>query len=91
MAKPLTPDDLPDDVARLAQAQIAAGRFASIEDFLRAGAVALENAQRLHDAKLTQLRDAIDEGDASGVAEDSSLEGILRDVRARRGRSVATR
>lgn len=30
------------------------------------------------------LREGIDEGDMSGVAEDSSLEGILRDIRARR-------
>ena len=37
-------------------------------------------------AKLDALRAAIDEGDASGIAEDSSLEGILADVGAGRGR-----
>lgn len=30
------------------------------------------------------LRAAIDEGDASGVAEDSSLEGVLAEVRSMR-------
>jgi hypothetical protein len=35
--------------------------------------------------KLEALQAAIDEGDASGIAEDSSLEGILAEVRARRG------
>jgi predicted transcriptional regulator len=34
MPKPLTPSDLPEDVARLAKAQLAAGRFASVEEFL---------------------------------------------------------
>jgi antitoxin ParD1/3/4 len=89
MAKPLTPADLPDDVARVARAQIAAGRFASVEDFIRAGTAALETAQQRHEEKLAKLRAAIDEGDASGVAEDSSLEGVLRDIRVRRGRSPA--
>jgi Arc/MetJ-type ribon-helix-helix transcriptional regulator len=89
MAKALTLADLPEDIARVAQAQIAADRLASVEDFIRAGAAALESAQRRHDEKLTKLRTAIDEGDASGVAEASSLEGILRDIRARRDRSPA--
>jgi hypothetical protein len=37
-------------------------------------------------AKLDALRAAIDEGDASGIAEDSSLEGVLAEIRARRNR-----
>jgi predicted transcriptional regulator len=37
--------------------------------------------------KLEALQAAIDEGDASGIAEDSSLEGILAEVRARRNGS----
>jgi antitoxin ParD1/3/4 len=86
-AKPLTPADLPEDIAQFAQAQIAAGRYASVEDFIRAGAAALESAGRREEAKLARLRAAIDEGDDSGVPEDSSLEGILRDIRARRERS----
>ena len=37
--------------------------------------------------KLDALRAAIDEGDASGIAEDSSLDGVLAEIRARRSRS----
>jgi predicted transcriptional regulator len=47
MAKPLTPADLPDDVAHLAQAQIAAGRFASVEEFLCATAAAFRLTDRV--------------------------------------------
>ena len=89
MSKPLTPADLPEDLARFAEARIAAGLSADVEDVFRAGKAALEAEQRRRDAKLARLREAIDEGDASGVAEDSSLEGILRDIRARRERSPA--
>ncbi|MBV9948279.1 MAG: LysR family transcriptional regulator [Myxococcales bacterium] len=89
MRKPLTPADLPEDLARFAEARIAAGLSADAEDALRAGKAALEAEQRRRDAKLAKLRAAIDEGDASGVAEDSSLDGILRDIRAQRGRSPA--
>jgi antitoxin ParD1/3/4 len=59
--------ELPDEVVRLAEALVAAGRANSIEDVLRAGvdALALRDQQR-YDAKLAALRAAIDEGDASG-------------------------
>jgi predicted transcriptional regulator len=47
MAKQLTPADLPEDVARLAVAQVAAGRFATIEDVVRAGVYALAQPDEL--------------------------------------------
>ncbi len=64
MAKPLTPADLPDDVARLAQAQIAAGRFASVEEFLRASAKALA------------LRDAVPEVDDEAAFIAAVQDGL---------------
>jgi len=42
MTRHFDPADLPEDVARYAQAQVAAGRFASIEDVLSAGIEALQ-------------------------------------------------
>ncbi|MEY4581335.1 MAG: hypothetical protein RL701_6038 [Pseudomonadota bacterium] len=41
MSRPFDPADLPPDIARAAQAQVAAGKFASIEDVLRAGVEAV--------------------------------------------------
>ena len=46
---------------------------------LEPGATAKRQAQK-HDA----LRAALEEGERSGIAEDSSLEGVLADFRARR-------
>ena len=83
----LTPADLPEDVARFAEAQIAAGRFASVEAVLSAGAAALQEKQRRHDAKLAALRAAIDEGDASGVFEGDPFAT----VRAKHGLPVRSR
>ena len=57
--------DLPDEVLRLAEAQVTAGRASSIEEVVRVGAAVLERRQQRHDAKLAVLRAAIDEGDAS--------------------------
>ena len=41
---------------------------------------AAKHQARKHDA----LRAALEEGEQSGIAEDSSLEGVLADFRARR-------
>jgi antitoxin ParD1/3/4 len=76
MAKPITPSDLPEDLARFAEAQVAAGRFASIEDVLRAGQKARERQQR-NEAKLAALDAALEEGERSGIADDYSLQGTL--------------
>lgn len=62
--------DLPEDLLRLAEAQVTAGRAASIEDVVRAGVEALElRDQARYDEKLQKLQAAIDDGDASGTFE----------------------
>ena len=57
--------DLPDEVVRLAEAQVAAGRAGSIEEVVRVGVSVLERRQQRYDEKMAKLRAAIDEGDAS--------------------------
>jgi putative addiction module CopG family antidote len=57
--------DLPDEVVRLAEAQVAAGRAGSIEEVVRVGVTVLERRQQRYDEKMAKLRAAIDEGDAS--------------------------
>ncbi len=74
--------DLPDEVVRLAEAQVAAGRAGSIGDVVRAGVDALElRNQERYAAKLAKLGAAIDEGDASGVFEGDPFA----EVRAKHG------
>jgi predicted transcriptional regulator len=77
----MTTIHIPDDTAaRLREVAKDEGRTL---DELAGEGLAAYLASR---AKLESLRSAIDEGDASGVAEDSSLAGILADVRARRAK-----
>jgi hypothetical protein len=76
----MTTIHIPDETA--AQLRQAAHAEGCTVDELAGEGLAAYLASR---AKLDALRAAIDEGDASGIAEDSSLRGILADVRARRG------
>jgi Arc/MetJ-type ribon-helix-helix transcriptional regulator len=48
MARPTTLTDLPEDLARFAEAQVAARRFSSVEEVVEAG---LESLRTHHDAE----------------------------------------
>lgn len=50
-------------------ARVESGRFENASEVVRAALRTLEREERLYEAKLEALRAAIDEGDASGVAE----------------------
>jgi hypothetical protein len=72
---------IPDETAvQLRQVAQADGRTV---DELTGEGLAAYLASR---AKLDALRTVIDEGDASGIAEDSSLECVLAEIRTRRNR-----
>jgi putative addiction module CopG family antidote len=84
MPKHITLADLPEDLARFAEAQVVAGRFASVEDVLRAGKEALEQEQRRrqrNEAKMAALRTAIAEGDASPDFEGNPFASIRAELR----------
>ena len=76
----MTTIHIPDETAaRLRQAAQDEGR--TVDELAGEGLAAYLASRE----KLDALRAAIDEGDASGVAEDSSLSGILAEIRAKRG------
>jgi len=50
-------------------ARVESGRFENASEVVRAALRTLEREERLYEAKLSALRAAIDEGDASGIAE----------------------
>lgn len=78
----MTTIQIPDDTAaELRQAAQDEGR--TLDELVGEGLAAYLASR----SKLEALRTAIDEGDASGVAEDSSLGGILAEVRKRRAPS----
>jgi antitoxin ParD1/3/4 len=63
---------------------VADGHFNSPSDVVQAALSLLESERERYLRKLTELRAAIDEGDASGIADDSSLDGVLAELRAKR-------
>jgi antitoxin ParD1/3/4 len=50
-------------------ARVKSGRFENASEVVRSALRTLEREERVFEAKLAALRAAIDEGDASGVAE----------------------
>jgi antitoxin ParD1/3/4 len=61
--------NLTQELDRFILARVESGRFENASEVVRAGLRTLEREERLYEAKLEALRAAIDEGDASGIAE----------------------
>lgn len=83
MARPITLSDLPEDLARFAEAQIASGQSASVEDALRAGAEALAAEQRRrqrHEAKAAAIDAALDEGERSGIFDGNPFASVRAEL-----------
>jgi antitoxin ParD1/3/4 len=62
-------------------AQISAGRYANATDVIRSGLRLLEE----HEQKLEALRQALIEGEESGIAGPLDMEKIKRQARAEAG------
>lgn len=62
MSRTIDPSEIPEEVARFAEAEVAAGRFANIGAVLLAGKEALEQREELDAARARLLRAAYDEG-----------------------------
>ena len=57
-------------------ARVESGRFENASEVVRAALRTLEREERIFEAKLEALRAAIDEGDASGVAEGDVFQQV---------------
>ncbi len=62
MPRTIDPNEIPEEVARFAEAQVAAGRFASVADVLLAGVEALEQREQLEVERARLLRVAWEQG-----------------------------
>jgi Arc/MetJ-type ribon-helix-helix transcriptional regulator len=90
VARNLDPADLPENVARYAQAQVSAGRFASVEDVLSAGIDALREREQREEEWLVHAREEateafaeLDRGEGIRGTADEHLARIDVAVRAR--------
>ena len=68
--------NLTEELDRFVLAKVASGRYENASEVVRAALRSLEREEQRHEAKLAALRIAIDEGDASGVAEGNVFERV---------------
>jgi antitoxin ParD1/3/4 len=61
--------NLTDELDDFVLAKVKSGRYENASEVVRAALRTLEREEQRHEAKLVALRAAIDEGDASGIAE----------------------
>jgi plasmid stabilization system protein ParE/Arc/MetJ-type ribon-helix-helix transcriptional regulator len=74
MSRTLSPSEIPEEVTRFAEAQVAAGRFASVGDVLLAGVKALEQRDATDAERARLLRAAWDDGKESLRLDGPQLE-----------------
>jgi antitoxin ParD1/3/4 len=68
--------NLTDELDRFVLKKVESGRYENASEVVRAARRSSEREEREYDAKLAALRAAIDEGDASGVAEGDPFARI---------------
>ncbi|MGC2656784.1 MAG: type II toxin-antitoxin system ParD family antitoxin [Bryobacteraceae bacterium] len=61
--------NLTDELDRFVLTKVESGRYENASEVVRAALRTLEREEQQYEAKLAGLRAAIDEGDASGVAQ----------------------
>lgn len=80
--------NLTDELDGFILAKVESGRYENASEVVRAGLRSLERDEQEYDAKLSALRSAIDEGDASGIARGNPFQrirsAIKRSARAKK-------
>jgi antitoxin ParD1/3/4 len=76
MSRHIQSADLPEDIARLAEAQVAAGRYATVEDVVRAGVEAVAQIEQKREA----VRAALEEGEKSGTFEGDAFASVRSEL-----------
>ncbi len=87
---PHSPDAMPTRHVNLTReldcfvgTKVKSGRYENASEMVRAGLRTLEREERQYEVKLAALRAALDEGDASGIAERNVFGRIRKALRAK--------
>jgi antitoxin ParD1/3/4 len=68
--------NLTEELDRFVLEKVKTGRYENASEVVRAALRALEREERQYEAKLAALGSAIDEGDASGIAEGNVFDRV---------------
>jgi antitoxin ParD1/3/4 len=72
---------LTDELERFVLQKVESGRYENASEVVRAALRTLEREERQDEAKLAALRAAIDEGDASGIAEGNVFDRVRKTLK----------
>ncbi|MGO9261427.1 MAG: type II toxin-antitoxin system ParD family antitoxin [Bryobacteraceae bacterium] len=78
--------NLTDELDRFVLEKVQSGRYENASEVMRAALRTLEREEQQYDAKLAALRAAIDEGDASGIADGDVFARVRETLRLRKPR-----
>lgn len=70
--------NLTDQLDRFVLKKVKSGRYENASEVVRAALRTLEREEQQYEAKLTALRKAIDEGDASGIARGNVFARVRK-------------
>ena len=73
--------NLTDELDRFVLEKVESGRYENASEVVRTALRTLEREERQYEAKLAALRVAIDEGDASGIAEGDVFRRVRKTLR----------
>lgn len=73
--------NLTEELDRFVLARVASGRYENASEVIRAALRTLDRDEREHEARLAALRDAIDDGDASGIAKGDVFARVRKKLR----------
>jgi antitoxin ParD1/3/4 len=73
--------NLTDELDSFVLAKVESGRYENASEVVRAALRTLEREEQQFEAKLAALRPAIDEGDASGIAEGNPFTRVRRTLK----------
>ena len=68
--------NLTDELDHFVLTKVESGRYENASEVVRAALRSLDREERTYEAKLAALRAAIDEGDASGIAEGDPFKRV---------------
>ena len=74
--------NLTEELDRFVLTKVESGRYENASEVVRAALRTLEREEQQYEAKLAGLRSAIDEGDASGVAEGNVFARVRETLNA---------
>lgn len=72
--------NLTEELDHFVASKVASGRYENASEVVRASLRALEREEQEYDVRLTKLRAALEEGEASGDADGYSLGGLIAEL-----------